>query len=104
MLRYPFPPCDLNIILKEAEVALSIKDDVIYKLDTESFSGGLESGCNFGVHLAGREAASWVVVGYNDCRGTVSNWVGEDLPRVDLGFVDQAYGYGTNGYNLVGTI
>ena len=69
-----------------------IENDVIQHGNAKSFAGLFKLPGEPDVLLAWSEVAGGMIVSKNDRRGTVGDWIGKDLARMYLSFVDQADG------------
>ncbi len=78
------------VTLGEGVVAFCVEDDVVQKAEPQDFCGFFELMCYVVVFGAGFEFSVGMVVGDDDGGGSFGYHVGEDFPRVDVAFVDQA--------------
>ena len=74
---------------------------MVQELDAEGLTGGFQLSGDGDIVFAGGEVAGGVVVGDDDGGCAVGDGVGEDLAGMDLGFVNQADGYGSGGDHFV---
>ena len=63
---------------------------MVEEAEAQDFCGFFELLCYVAVFGAWFEFSVGVVVGDDDCRSSFGYHVGEDFPRVDVAFVDQA--------------
>ena len=74
----------------EGVVAFCVEDDVVKEAEAQDFCGFFELLRDVAVFGAWFEFSVGVVVGDDDGGGSFGYHVGEDFPRVDVAFVDQA--------------
>lgn len=78
------------VTLGEGVIAFCVEDDVVEEAEAQDFCGFFELVCNVAVFGAWFEFSVGVVVGDDYGGGSFCYDVGEDFPRVDVAFVDQA--------------
>ena len=78
------------VALGEGVIAFCVEDDVVEEAEAQDFCGFFELVCDVAVFGAGFQLSVGVVVGNDDGGGSFGYDVGEDFPRVNVAFVDQA--------------
>ena len=92
------------VTLGEGVIAFCVEDDVIKEAKAQDFCGFFELLRDVAIFGAGFQFSVGVVVGDDDGGGSFGYHVGEDFPRVDVAFVDQADADDPDVHYLVRTV
>ena len=82
-LQFPF--------FQKIVIPFMVKNDMIQKLDAESFAGIFQPAGNGNIFPVWYQTAGRMVMGNNDCRCPVAYGIGKDFVGVYLGFIDQTH-------------